>query len=261
MSEQDQGGKAPDMEKIEVVMVDVDKVRPWENNARIHTKRNLDELKKSLGRWKQTKPILVQKSTMRIIAGNGTYMAVVAMGYKLINCHIMDIDDTEAEALAIADNRTGLLSQWDDKILTGSLKHLQEKGFLDLTGYDSLELDKMISFQDGGMFEKLDPEKPKPKPDPKPAEEKPQPAEKKEEDPFDVPPSGVKDDAPYDQQISFTLDGFTYTLANPQLIKELHELTQYLKDAKKQEKEEVNDMVFEAILDTLYKKFMGGDDE
>ena len=243
------------MNGIPITVLGIDEVKEWEGNARIHTKRNLDELKKSIQRWGQYKPIIVQKSSMRIIAGNGTYQAIVALGLKEVNCNIIDVDDTEAEAMMIADNRTGLLSQWDDKILTGSLKHLQEEGKLNLTGYDSVELDKMLSFQDGGMFEKVEPKKDEPKKEiPPKKEETPKQTQSEE---FDTPPSGEKEEsASYSQQISFTLDGFTFTLSNPQLIKELHELMQYLKDSKKNEREEVNDIVFEKIMDALVDKFL-----
>lgn len=240
--------------KIRIEVLGINDVHVWENNARIHTKRNYDELKKSLVKWGQTKPILVQKSSMRIIAGNGTYQAMVALGWDKVSCHVLDIDDVSAEALAIADNRTGLLSQWDDKVLTESLVHLQEEGCLDLTGFDNLELDKMLSFQDGGMFEKVTPDSPKKTVEP--VEPKSDSMQKQTPDELDTPPSGVKDDAPYSDQISFILDGFTFTLSNPQLIKELHELIQYLKDAKKADREEVNDIVFEKIMDALVAKFM-----
>ena len=243
------------MSDLPITVLGIDEVKEWEGNARIHTKRNLDELRKSIERWGQYKPIVVQKSSMRIIAGNGTYQAIVSLGLKEVFCNVVDVDDDEAEAMMIADNRTGLLSQWDDKVLTGSLKHLHEAGKLDLTGFDSMELDKMLSFQDGGMFEKVDPKKTEPKPAPEPPkEEKPK---QTQDEKFDVPPSGEKEEpASYSQQLSFTLDGFTFTLSSPQLIKELHELMQYLKDAKKNEREEVNDIVFEKIMDALYDKFM-----
>ncbi|MBR4316869.1 MAG: ParB N-terminal domain-containing protein [Alphaproteobacteria bacterium] len=51
-------------------------------NVRIHTKRNLDLLKNSLSTFGLYKPILVQKSTKYIIAGNGTYQAAQALGWE-----------------------------------------------------------------------------------------------------------------------------------------------------------------------------------
>lgn len=247
--------------QIPITVLDVNDVKVWEDNARIHTKRNFDELKKSLLQWGQYKPIIVQKSSMRIVAGNGTYQAILALGWDKVNCNIMDLDDVSAEALAIADNRTGLLSQWDDRVLTRTLKHLQEQGSLDLTGFDNMELEKMMSFQDGSMFEKVDAGKQPPKKDPVPSKEEPVKPKQTEPEEMDTPPSGVKDDAPYTEQMSFVLDGFVFTLSNPQLIKELHELMRYLKDDKKPEREEVTEMVFDKILDVLYNKYMRAEEQ
>ena len=58
---------------MEVVQLGIGEIKEWDHNSRIHTKRNIDALKTSLKSFDQYKPIVVQKSSMRIIAGNGTY--------------------------------------------------------------------------------------------------------------------------------------------------------------------------------------------
>ena len=60
------------MEKttLAVDWVDLDAIHPDPANARVHDKRNLDEIKGSLARFGQQKPIVVDRSgTIR--AGNG----------------------------------------------------------------------------------------------------------------------------------------------------------------------------------------------
>ncbi len=241
---------------MEIVELPLDQIKPWENNARIHTKRNLEALKASLTEFKQTKPIIVQKSSMRIIAGNGTYQAIQALGWEKVACHLLDIDDTKAEAYAIADNRTGLLSQWDDKILTESLQKLQENGDLSLSGFDDLELEKMLSFQSGDAFEKISPPPPKQKPA-SPVQEKKETEGKKEEFKSQpLPEPEEKEDAEYEEQITFSICGFVFSLADLQEIKEIQALFSILKDAPKNEREEVNSQVFEAIKNILTEKYL-----
>lgn len=242
-------------ESINVKMVPVEDLQQWKNNARIHTNRNIDVLKNSLTEFKQMKPIVVQKSSMRIIAGNGTYQAALALGWKEIACNIVDIDDDKAEAYAILDNRSGLLSQWDDKVLTESLQKMKIDGSLSLTGFDDLELDKMISFQTGDAFEKITSS---PKDKPKEKEEKKQDAKKQEpvQQPLPDPDDGEEKPAAYDDQISFTMCGFVFALSNMEDIQEIHALFQILKDAPKNEREEVNQKVFDSIKSILTEKFM-----
>ena len=241
---------------MQIVELPVSEIKPWENNARIHTKRNLDALKASLSEFKQTKPIIVQKSSMRIIAGNGTYQAILALGWETVACHILDIDDEKAEAYAIADNRTGLLSQWDDKNLTESLKRLQGNGNLSLSGFDELELDKMLSFQSGDAFEKIIP---KQKETPKPKESSLPKKEEKNQEYKEQPlpePEEAKPETEFDDQITFSMCGFVFSLAKYEDIQELSALFEILKEAPKSEREEVNGAVFESIKEILTEKFM-----
>lgn len=244
---------------MEVVQLGINEVKEWEHNARIHTKRNLDTLKQSLQSFDQYKPLIIQKSSMRIIAGNGTYAAAVSLGWDKIYCNIVDVDDQKAEAMAIADNRTGLLSQWDEKQLTESLKSLQTSGDLNLTGFDDLELDKMLSFQDGSMFEKIipdkKPEKAKESDLPK-TEQKETEAKVERQQPKEQPIPIPEETPNYDEQINFTICGFVFSLANLEQIQEISCLMNFLKDAPKNEREEISKEVFDAIQDILTEKFM-----
>lgn len=240
---------------MEVVTIKTTELKEWENNARIHTRRNLDALKRSLEAFGQTKPILVQKSSMSIIAGNGTYQAICSLGWDTVECRLLDISDEQAEALAIADNRTGLLSEWDERTLTESLKKINDAGNLDLAGYSDLELEKMLSFQSGDMFRKL--------------EENRNPEQKVTSDDFlkleELPDKEEKNDksklshsdiTSYGEQMSFTLHGFVFTLANSGDIQELKCLLEILKDSDLKDRNEVNKAVFESITHILTKKFM-----
>ena len=245
---------------MNLVKLKVSEIKEWEHNARIHTKRNLEALKSSLKEFKQTKPIIVQRSSMRIIAGNGTYQAAVALGWDSIVCNLVDMDDEKAEAYAIADNRTGLLSQWDEKVLTDSLKKIQEQGNLNLSGFDDLELDKMLSFQNGDMFQKITP----PQNDQKKTEKDAQGIQKKEDQvestaqkPKEQPLPIPEDPEPeYDEQITFSVCGFVFSLADMKKIKELQSLMELVKDAPKNEREEINSQLFDDLIDLITEKFM-----
>ncbi len=229
-----------------VATLSIDEVQVWEKNARIHPKRNLEALKASLLKYGQTKPILVQKSSMRIIAGNGTYQAICALGWNTVDCRILDLSDSDAEALMIADNRIGDLSDWDEQNLLDSLQSLKELGTLELTGYDELELDKMLSFKERDAFANLQEElKPLDEID---AVDLPQPDNCKK--------AKSKDDtASYENQINFTINGFIFSLADEERIESLRELTSILKEADDSIRQAVNDQVFEAIEGILEEKF------
>lgn len=239
---------------MEIVTLNVSEIKEWENNARIHTRRNLEALKKSLAAFGQTKPILVQKSSMSIIAGNGTYQAICALGWETIDCRILDISDEQAEALAIADNRTGLLSEWDERMLAESLKKIDEFGNLDLVGFSDLELEKMLEYQSGELFEKLEENR---SPETKATPEDFQKLEAlPEEDKSEQTEYNTGKIPSYEEQLNFTLHGFVFNLTDPDQISELKSMIDLLKEAETDDRKEVNDTVFSCIQEILTEKFL-----
>lgn len=238
---------------MEVVALPVSEVQEWENNARIHTRKNLDALKQSLKKYGQTKPILVQKSTMRIIAGNGTYQAICALGWNTVDCRLLDLSDSDSEALMIADNRIGELSAWDEMNLLNALQSIKEEGNLELVGYDDLALEKMLSFKDRDAFADLEPKdlatKEKPKPEDFPPPEEKNSSVLSEEASDNESPS-------YEDQLNFTIHGFIFSLVDQKEIEEIRCLIDILKDSSAFDRSDVNQKVFESIKDILTQKFM-----
>lgn len=92
-------------------------ITPDPNNARVHDERNIAAITESLMEFDQYAPLVVQKSTGRIIAGNGRYAAMKAMGRTRVDVVEYDCDDETAARISIADNRTSELASWDiDKL-------------------------------------------------------------------------------------------------------------------------------------------------
>ena len=197
----DKGVQSMKLSEMKIDTVRVEDLKPYAKNTRIHGKRNLEAIKKSLEAFGQTKPLVVRKATNEILCGNGTYEAAVALGWKEMQCHIIDIDEERAKALMIADNRTSDLSENDEKNLLDMLQEM-DADMLDLTGYDNEELDKMLQFHEGSLFD----------------DDKNEKKEKK--------PKEEKKDAPVsaDDQISFILMGYPFVLADVDQIKEIKDL-------------------------------------
>src|SRR5690348_13887760 len=96
------------------------------SNARRHDGRNLDAIAGSLRQFGQVEPLVVQRSTGRVIGGNGRLEVMKREG--LTECDIVEVDvsDTQAAALGIALNRTSELGAWDDDTLARLLQSLPE---------------------------------------------------------------------------------------------------------------------------------------
>lgn len=97
-------------------------------NVRKHSRRNLDAIKASLVKFGQFLPIVVQKEGMIVRAGNGRLTAARELGWKHIAAVVVDKDNVEAVEMAIADNRTAELAEWDWEGLSVQLREIADRG-------------------------------------------------------------------------------------------------------------------------------------
>lgn len=114
---------------MKIEHVDIASIRFDGDNARTHSKQNIDAIKGSLTLFGQRKPIVVHKGV--VIAGNGTLEAARGLGWTEIDIVRTpdDWDADKAKAFALADNRSAELAKWDDEILLEQLLELADNGF------------------------------------------------------------------------------------------------------------------------------------
>lgn len=114
-----------------IEFIGIDTVEPHPENPRVH---DLDAIAGSLERFGQTKPIIVQKSTGYVVAGNGTRLAAKEkLGWEEIAAVLLDMDDETAKAYLAADNRTSDRAKYDSERLLDLLEGIDD---LDGTGFD-----------------------------------------------------------------------------------------------------------------------------
>lgn len=137
----------------------IDQLHPDPANVRLHGDRNLAAIASSLARFGQMKPIVVQRSTMVVRAGNGTLLAARKLGWTQIAASVVEMTDTEATSYAIADNRTAELAEWQTEDLLAQLEALRndDENLFAATGFDAEDLDRLMA--------ELDAESPLPKVD------------------------------------------------------------------------------------------------
>lgn len=112
---------------MEIDKLKIKDLKPHPRNAKLHSRRNIDAIANSLEQFGQFKPIVVQKSSGYILAGNGTFMAAKRLKWKELDCHVVDVDDQIANALALADNKVAEFSEWNVEALSNELKELDDQ--------------------------------------------------------------------------------------------------------------------------------------
>jgi DNA modification methylase len=128
----------------------VDDLRVDPANANTHPERNMRAIRDSLAEFGQ-RQVIVARENGTVIAGNGRLEAARNLGWSHIACVTVDDDDLTAMRYAIADNRSGELSEWDSETLAKTLQAVEsEFGSLDGLGFDGNDL--------GELLDELEPE-------------------------------------------------------------------------------------------------------
>jgi DNA modification methylase len=122
--------------------VPIDSLQLDPANLRTHGPRSIEGVAKSLERFGQTKPIVVDAAGV-VIAGNGTLEAARRLGWTRLAVVRADLVGEERTAYAIADNRTAELSAWDEDALRAALGSMEPPARL-AAGYTDAELAQVM---------------------------------------------------------------------------------------------------------------------
>lgn len=128
-----------------IEMWPVERLKPYERNARTHSDEQVEQIACSMVEFGFTQPILVD-SDDGIIAGHGRLMAAKRLNLSEVPVIVLDhLTDDQRRAYVIADNKLALNAGWDEELLAAELQSLFEDGYdLSLTGFSDAELDELL---------------------------------------------------------------------------------------------------------------------
>ena len=124
-------------------------VKEYETNPRHHDRAQIDRIAASIAEFGFTNPVLVDEGNC-LIAGHGRLSAARKLGLAQIPViRIAGLTEAQKRALRIADNRLAERSVWSPELLSLELEALIEMDFdMDLTGFDTIEIDGLLSTDD-----------------------------------------------------------------------------------------------------------------
>ena len=126
-------------------LVSIDKLIPYVNNARTHSKEQINKLRSSLREFGFINPVIIGRD-YGIIAGHGRVMAAREEGINEVPCVFVDhLTEAQKKAYIIADNRMALDAGWDEEILRVEIEALQAEAFdISLTGFGEDEISDLF---------------------------------------------------------------------------------------------------------------------
>jgi len=106
----------------------IERLKPYERNARTHSKKQIQQLRDSFRSFGQVWPILVREDGT-IIAGHGRLEAAKAEGLTEVRVILASgWSEEQCRAFGILDNRVALNSEWNEALLGVELAELGALG-------------------------------------------------------------------------------------------------------------------------------------
>lgn len=134
------------MTNLKITFAKTSELIPDPDNAREHSQRNIEAIKRSIQRFGIRKPIVAKEDTKIVYAGNATLQAALELGIEEIPVAWIPAgtSETVCRVYAIADNRTGELAYWNTEQLDEVIAGLQGIEIEDL-GFNESELQALIA--------------------------------------------------------------------------------------------------------------------
>ena len=137
--------------KIEVLPID--SLKPYENNAKIHTPAQVAQIAASIQEFGNNDPIAVDENNM-VIEGHGRILALKSLGVKEAECiRLVGMTDDQKRAYIHIHNQLTMNTGFDMDILTQELKSIEG---IDMSffGFDmDFSIDQDFDFDDGQNVE------------------------------------------------------------------------------------------------------------
>lgn len=122
---------------MQIEKIKVDEIIPYEDNAKLHPERQIEQIRSSILEFGFNDPIAIDENNV-VIEGNGRLMAIKDLGFKEVDCiRIEGLTEDQKRAYILVHNQLTMNTGFDIDILNRELEKI--KG-IDMKQFD-FELD------------------------------------------------------------------------------------------------------------------------
>jgi DNA modification methylase len=137
----------PESTRLKITYRKTGDLVPYPGNARTHSDKQIAQIAASIRQFGFTNPVLVDADG-GIVAGHGRVAAARQLGIAEVPTIVLGhLTSAERRAYVIADNRLAELAGWDREILKIEFQALAEMDLdfeLEITGFETAELDLLL---------------------------------------------------------------------------------------------------------------------
>lgn len=128
------------MNKLKIEYLSTSELKPYKNNAKIHTQEQIEQIKKSIEEFGMNDPIAVWGTDNLIVEGHGRLIACNELGIdKVPIIRLDELTDDQRKAYTLIHNQTTMNTGFDLDILNEELGNIE----LDMSeyGFDDIQID------------------------------------------------------------------------------------------------------------------------
>lgn len=132
------------MNKLEIKYVDIDDIKPYENNPRFNDNA-VEYVKNSIKEFGFKVPMILDKNN-RIVTGHTRYKASLELGLKEIPViYADDLTEEQIKAFRLADNKVSEVAEWDWELLDEELEDIDiDMTDFNFTNFDDIDLENFF---------------------------------------------------------------------------------------------------------------------
>lgn len=131
---------------MQIQLIETNKLLPYINNPRKNL--NIDKVASSIKEFGFQQPIVVDKN-FTIIVGHTRFEAAKKLGLEKVPVQIAELNENQAKAYRIADNRLNQDANWDSDLLNYEIQSLLKTDYnIDPLGFEPVELESIFKSTD-----------------------------------------------------------------------------------------------------------------
>ncbi len=111
---------------MQIIELNINELKPYKNNAKIHTDEQIDQIVKSIEEFGMNDPVGIWGEENLIVEGHGRLLALKKMGKDTVPCIRLDhLTEEQRKAYTLAHNKLTMNTDFDFEMLEKELQDIE----------------------------------------------------------------------------------------------------------------------------------------